>query len=324
MSENREEENTRNGMTKEERTKKAKSDQQIAMEVSRNSIIANLILSVMKLLAGVFAHSTAMVSDGIHSASDVLSTFVVILGIRIAGKKSDSNHQYGHERLECVAAILLAVFLAATGLGIGYNSAMNLAAYFQGNLEIAIPGVAALGAAVVSIILKEGMYWYTRAAAKMIHSSAMMADAWHHRSDALSSIGSFVGIFGARLGYPMLDPLAGIIICGFILKAAGDIFMDAVRKMTDEACDQATQNNIRKAILEQEGVLGIDVMKTRVFGPRIYVDVEIGVNGDMALRDAHKIAENVHDKIEKAFPEIKHCMIHVNPYVEKTCWVPEK
>ena len=300
------------------------NNEKLAMSVSRNTIIGNLALSVLKLFAGVFAHSTAMISDGVHSASDVLSTFIVILGIRISGKKSDANHPYGHERLECVAGILLAVLLGATGIGIGYSSAMRLAEHFQGGLVIQVPGMLALAAAVISIIVKEAMYWYTRGAAKKLKSSAMMADAWHHRSDAMSSVGSFVGILGARMGYPILDPLAGILICGFILKATADIFMDAVRKMTDEACDEATQENIRYITLKQEGVLGIDVLKTRLFGPKIYVDVEIGVDGDMKLRDAHKIAENVHDAIEHNLPDVKHCMVHVNPYCQVARWVPEE
>ena len=300
------------------------TDTDLAMTVSRSTIIVNLLLSGMKLASGIIAHSTAMVSDGVHSASDVLSTFIVIIGLHFSSKKSDASHQYGHERLECVAGILLSVLLAATGLTIGFSSGVRLIRHFQGCLVIETPGAVTLAAAAISIITKEIMYRYTAKAAQKLKSSAMMADAWHHRSDALSSIGSFIGILGARAGYPVLDPIAGIVICGFILKAAGEIFMDAVRKMTDEACDETTQDHMQDVILAQEGVLGIDSLKTRIFGSRIYVDAEIGVNGDMTLRDAHKIAEKVHHAIETEFSDVKHCMVHVNPYSQISLWAPEK
>ena len=162
------------------------------------------------------------------------------------------------------------------------------------------------------------MYWYTRAAAKKINSGALMADAWHHRSDALSSIGAFIGILGSRMGYPILDPIASLVICLFILKAAYDIFQDALAKMVDKACPEEVVNQMREIILAQEGVEGIDDIKTRLFGAKMYVDVEISVDGDKTLRAAHEIANRVHDAIEDAFPEVKHCMVHENPTEEAT------
>ena len=174
-----------------------------AMHVSAVSITANLGLTVFKLLAGVVAHSGAMISDAIHSASDVFSTIVVIIGIRISRKASDKNHPYGHERLECVAAIVLSTILAFTGLGIGYTAVRQIAGGDYAGL--AVPGRFALVAALVSILVKEAMYQYTRVCARRIDSSALMADAWHHRSDALSSVGALIGIGGARLGFPILD-----------------------------------------------------------------------------------------------------------------------
>lgn len=288
-----------------------KTNEQIAMQVSRNSIIGNVILSAFKLFAGVFAQSAAMISDAIHSLSDVLSTIIVMVGVKLANKKSDKEHPYGHERFECVAAIVLAAILFATGVGIGWTGVQKVIAGSYGSL--AIPGVLALVAAVASIVLKEAMYWYTRAAAKKIDSSALMADAWHHRSDAFSSIGSFAGILGARLGFPILDPLACLVICLFILKAAIDIFRDAIGKMTDKACDEQTSAEIREVILSQEEVEGIDQLKTRLFGDKIYVDVEIRADGSATLEQAHRTAERVHDAIEEQFPKVKHCMVHVNP-----------
>ena len=174
-------------------------------------------------------------------------------------------------------------------------------------------GAIALAAAILSILIKEWMYWYTRKAAKKINSGALMADAWHHRSDALSSIGAFVGILGARMGYPILDPLASVVICLFIGKAASDIFRDAIDKMVDKSCDPETLGKMRSIILEQPGVQNIDLLQTRLFGPKIYVDIEIAADGNLTLREGHEIAQRVHDAMEKEFPLVKHCMVHVNP-----------
>jgi len=290
-----------------------KSNEQIAMRVSFNTIIGNVILSGFKLFAGIYAHSSAMISDSVHSLSDVLSTIIVMIGVKLANQKPDKEHPYGHERFECVAAIILAVILFVTGAGIGWVGIEKVLAGNYG--ELAIPGMLALAAAIISIVVKEGMYWYTRNAAKKINSSVLMADAWHHRSDALSSIGSFVGIYGARLGFPVLDPAASIVICLFILKAAFDIFRDAVGKMTDKAVDEKIEIKMREVILSEESVIGIDLLNTRLFGDKIYVDLEISVDGTKPLNEAHNIAQRVHDIIESEFPKVKHCTVHINPAV---------
>ena len=289
----------------------AKQNEKIVMRVSFYSMATNIALSIFKVLAGFLAHSGAMVSDGIHSASDVFSTVVVMVGYHLAGKESDENHQYGHERIECVAAILLSMILCITGFAIGLAGFRKIIG--QESISLEAPGLLALAAAVLSILVKEAMYWYTRGAAKKVNSAALMADAWHHRSDSLSSIGSMAGIIGARLGYPVCDPIASVIICVFIVKAAYEIFKDAVDKMMDTACDAETLENMRRVITAQEGVLGIDRLQTRLFGARIYVDVEIAADGELPLREAHVIAERVHNAIENSFEEVKHCMVHVNP-----------
>ena len=282
-----------------------------AMKVSTVSIVVNVLLSLFKLLAGVIAHSGAMISDAIHSASDVFSTIIVMVGIHLAGRKSDKEHPYGHERMECVAAIVLATVLAVTGLGIGWSAIQSIAKESTG--VVVVPGVLALVAAVVSILTKEGMYWYTIFHAKKIDSSALMADAWHHRSDALSSVGALVGIAASRMGYPLMDPLASLVICVFIEKAALDIFKDAINKMVDKACDEDTEQAIRECAEKQPGVIRVDMLKTRVFGNKIYVDLEIGADGNETLREAHAVAEEVHNRIENEFPKVKHIMVHVNP-----------
>ncbi len=288
-----------------------KNQEQIAMRVSYISILGNVLLSVFKLMAGIFAHSGAMISDAVHSASDVFSTFVVMIGIKISARASDKEHPYGHERMECVAAIVLATILCITGLGIGKNAIAKLQ---DGNdAGMVIPGILALVAAIVSIVVKEAMFWYTRGAAKKIDSGALMADAWHHRSDALSSVGALVGILFARNGYPVMDVVASLIICVFIVKASYDIFKDAVDKMVDKACDEETERELKNFVEAQPGVLGVDLLQTRVFGNKIYVDLEIGADENSTLKESHQIAEQVHDKLETQFPKVKHIMIHVNP-----------
>ena len=285
--------------------------QKIANKVSTITIIGNVVLSVIKLLAGIIAHSNAMISDAIHSASDVFSTFVVIIGIKLSSKEADKEHPYGHERLECVAAIILAMVLFITGLGIGLEALKNI---LHGNYsDLQIPGILALLAAIVSIVSKEGMYWYTRYYAKKIDSSALMADAWHHRSDAFSSIGALIGIGGARLGFPIMDSIASMVIFIFIVNAAFQIFKDAMDKMVDHSCDDETEKQIYDCVMKNENVMGIDVLQTRIFGNKIYVDVEIQVNASYTLQVAHNIAEAVHEDIEENFPKVKHIMVHVNP-----------
>ena len=286
-----------------------KQHEKIAVNVSTVTIVINLALAGFKFLAGFLAHSGAMVSDAVHSASDVLATFIVILGVKLAGRDADRDHPYGHERLECVAALILAVILGATGLGIGWSGIRKI----TGGEALVVPGALALIAAVVSIVVKEAMFWYTWLAAKKIDSSALKAEAWHHRSDALSSVGSFAGILGARLGFPALDPAASVVICLFILKAAWDIMADALGKMTDHACPPAMVQEMADSILSQPGVLGLDTLNTRLFGDRVYVDVEIQADGDLPLKVTHATAQAVHDTLECQFPQVKHCMVHVNP-----------
>lgn len=223
--------------------------EQVVMKVSKTSILTNVFLSVFKLAAGILASSEAMISDAVHSASDVFSTFIVIVGVKLSRKEADKEHPYGHERMECVAALLLAVVLFLTGIGIGYYGIRNI---LSGNYEeLAVPGALALVAAILSIVVKEWMFWYTKIYAKRVNCGALMADAWHHRSDALSSVGSFIGIFGARLGFPVMDSVAGVAICIFIVKAAYDIFKDAIDKMVDKSCDDSMVAQLRSTVLRQ-------------------------------------------------------------------------
>lgn len=287
------------------------NDYQIAARVSGISILVNLLLFVLKLLAGLLAHSGAMVSDAVHSLSDILSTVVVMIGVRAAAKAPDKEHPYGHERMECVSAIVLSIMLAGTGLAIGYAGVKAILSAQESAPPI--PGIPALLAAILSILVKEAMYRYTKHYANQIQSEALAADAWHHRSDALSSVGALVGIAGARMGFPALDPLASVVICIFIVKAAFDIFLGAINKMVDHSCGEETEEAIRERVMAQSGVERIDLLRTREFGNRIYIELEIAVDGTLPLTTAHAIAQSVHDDVEASFPQVKHIMIHVNP-----------
>lgn len=289
----------------------SQSSKKIIMRVSNISIVVNVLLSAIKFVVGVIANSGAMISDAIHSVSDVFSTIIVMIGANAAAKDPDQEHPYGHDRMECIAAIVLAIVLFITGIGVGITGVKKI---FGGNYgDLAVPGALALVAAVISIVVKEGMFWYTRFYGKKVDSTALLADAWHHRSDALSSVGSFIGILGARLGFPICDPLASVVICLFIVKAAYNICKEALDKMVDKSCDDENERKMSDLIKSQEGVISLDLLMTRMFGSKLYVDVEIGADENTPLRDSHAIAENVHNAIEANFPKVKHCMVHVNP-----------
>ena len=283
----------------------------IAVKVSVVGIVGNILLTLFKFVAGILGRSGAMISDAVHSASDVFSGLIVIVGVHFSSKESDPEHPYGHERFECVAAILPSVLLFLAGGTIGFSAVKNIVTGEYN--EHTVVGWLAFIAAVVSVIVKEAMFWYTKINADKINSPALKAEAWHHRSDALSSVGAIIGIGGAKLGFPVLEPIASVIICLFIFKVAFDIFKDAVNRMVDRSCDEETEQNIRECASNVDGVLSVDLLHTRVFGNKIYVDIEIGADSAQPLTQAHEIAENVHNAVEQNFPQVKHIMVHVNP-----------
>lgn len=282
-----------------------------AVKVSLVGMVGNILLTLFKFVAGIVGRSGALISDAVHSASDVFSGFIVIIGVQFSSKESDSEHPYGHERFECVAAIVLSVLLFIAGGSIGFAAAQSIVtgAY----REHSVVGWFAFAAAVVSVVFKEAMFWYTILNARKIDSPALKAEAWHHRSDALSSVGAIIGIGGAMIGFPILEPIASIVICLFIFKVAFDIFKDAINRMVDRSCDARMEDDIRQCALNIDGVLAVDLLQTRVFGNKIYVDIEIAAEGSLPLSQAHQIAENVHSAVEEQFPQVKHIMVHVNP-----------
>ena len=293
-------------------------EKKIVNRLSFVGIFGNVLLASFKLFAGILGKSGAMVSDAVHSLSDVFATLIAWFGVRLSRRKEDEEHPYGHERLECVASLALGLILAGTGIGIGWSGIRKL----MGDGTIEVPTMLPLIAAVVSIVVKEGMYQYTMHYAKILDSAAFRADAWHHRSDAISSVGSFVGIGLAKLGIPVMDPIASLAICVLILKVAFDICRDAVSKMLDTSCDNKFEQKLRSFIAAQDGVERIDLLHTRQFGSKIYVDLEIAVESDISLINAHRIAERVHSAVEQSFPNVKHVMIHVNPMDDPSAGLP--
>lgn len=281
----------------------------LAVRVSILTIVANVVLALFKILAGIKGESSAVLADGFHTLSDVLTTIVVLVGIKIASKEADEDHPYGHEKYESVFAKILSILLLLTGTFIGYESIKILIGG-----QFVAPKKIALVAAFISILVKEGMYWYTIKAAKKIKSISMEADAWHHRSDAFSSIGTFVGVLGARLGIPALDPIAGIIVSMFIIKIAIELYLKSVRELVDESASDEVIEQIEENIRSTKGVRGLGNLKTRIFGNKIYVDLEILVDGHITVKEGHDIAEKVHDKLEKEIEDIKDCMVHVEPF----------
>ncbi len=271
----------------------------------------NAVLAAFKLFAGVSGGSAAMVSDAVHSASDMAGSLIAAWGVTVSRLPADESHPYGHERIECLASLALGALLGAAGFGIGCDAARSLV---SGAYASRVPpGTLPLAAAVVSVGVKELMYRAAMRAYRATGLSALRAEAWDHRADALSSLGALAGIWGARHGLPALEPLACAVICAFIVKAAWDILADAAGRLTDRSCDADTLEALRSCAAGVEGVLAVDMLRARAFASRLYVDVEISADAALTLRESHGIANAVRDAIKRAFPQVKHAMVHVNP-----------
>ena len=291
------------------------SSNTIINRVSAVGIIGNILLSLFKFVAGIVGNSSAMVSDAVHSTSDIVATIVAYFGAKFGHKGNDEDHPYGHERIECIFTLFLGLILLGTGLVIGYEAIVKIATDSYGEE----PKMIAVVAAVVSIVTKELMFHYTMHYAKVLRSDSFRADAWHHRSDALSSIAALIGIALAMSGFPIMDPIASIIICLFIIKVSAGILLDSINKTVDKSCDCETVESMKAMIMGIEGVRSVDLINTRLFGNYIYVDLEISVDCDMTVEEGHRIAEDVHLTLEQGFPEVKHVMVHVNPYHPSDC-----
>ena len=297
-------------------------EKKIVNQITFASAAGNVLLTLFKLVAGIWGHSSAMVSDAIHSLSDVLTTLVAYLGVKFSSAPADKDHPYGHEQIENLATLGIGLALFGVGAVLCYQGATDtfegwraIAAEKAGGapFEPTIPSKLALLAAVVSILVKEAMFWFTIINARKINSPAFVVDAWHHRSDAFSSIGSLIGVLGARLGFPLLDPIAAIVISLFILKVAYDILRESALCVVDVACDEELEAQIKERVEAYPTVDHVDLLRTRKFGSRVYVELEIAVDGNKTVYAAHWIAHEVHNIVEREFPAVKHVMVHVNP-----------
>lgn len=278
-------------------------------------IIGNIALTALKLLAGLIGSSKAMVSDALHSASDIVATSVVLIGIRIAKKPIDKEHPYGHGRVESITAAFVGIALVLAAVLIIEGIVESIVSH-----SFTTPGFLALGAATLSIVIKEIMFRITYAAGKKIGSESITADAWHHRSDAYSSIGSFLGILGSMIGkwtgvefLQYLDPIAGAVVACFIFKIAYDILKLSVKNLMDASPHDGKLESIKQAALSVEGIISVPALKARYLGQRLFVDIEIEVCSGITVEAGHDIAETARVCIINDIDDVYEVSVHVEP-----------
>jgi cation diffusion facilitator family transporter len=272
-------------------------------------IVGNLVLAVLKAAIGLLTGSVALVADAFHSVSDLFSSMIVLIGLSYSRRPADHNHHYGHGKAESIVAKIVAVMLLTVGLGIAW-SAWGMIATMGG---VSVPASVALWAAGLSIFAKEAMYQYTIRVARRINSSAVKADAWHHRSDALSSIAAFVGIGGAMMGVPVLDPIAGIVVAAMIVWAAVGIYWSAAMELMDPAPSPELMEELRRDTLGIAGILAVHEIRGRQSGPRIFIDLKIAVPGEVTVLEGHRLASQAKHEILRRHPEVEDVLVHVNP-----------
>ena len=275
------------------------------------SILCNILLAVFKLTAAVFSDSGAILSDGIHSLCDVCTNLVVLIGLKISSKPPDRTHPFGHERFESVSTILLSVILFITGSILGKNA---LYAIITHRYE-SIPSTNVLPIIItlICIFFKEGIYRFLRGIALRSDSCALLADAYHHRSDALSSVGALFGILGTKAGIPICDPIASLLICCFILKSAIDIFTDAVNRITDHACTPELEHQLRVVIANHPGVQNISLLHTRTSGNSFYAEAEIIADCNESFRELYLLSTQIKQSLKQNFPNLKEIYIQIKP-----------
>jgi cation diffusion facilitator family transporter len=276
------------------------------------SLWGNILLSGIKGIIGVIAGSTAMIADALHSLSDVLSTVVAVGGFKYSHRPPDEDHHYGHGKAEIIAAKIVALILIITALGMGWAAMLVIR-----QADLNIPGVQAVWAAILSLIIKEAMFQYTLRVGEFIKSHAIIADAWHHRSDALSSIAALIGIVGAIYGFPIMDPLAGLVVAALILKMGIKVYWNSLKDLMDPAPDRETVEQIISLAKNTKGVRSIQEVKARQYGPEILVDMKICVDREVTVEAGHEIAANCRHKIVQDIAAVGDVLIHVNPCYQK-------
>lgn len=286
-----------------------------ANRVTWVGFFVNLVLTTLKLFAGVVGHSGAMIADAIHSLSDFATDIVVLVGFKFVGKPADKGHDYGHGKYETLATAVIGVALLFVGAGIFWGGAVKIWLSLKGE-HLAAPGGIAFAAAVVSIIVKEWLYRYTVITGKRINSPAVIANAWHHRSDAFSSVGTMLGIGGAIvLGdtWHILDPIAAVVVSVFIVKVAIEISSGSIRELVEESLADEVKNEILVIASTFPGVTHPHNLRTRRIGTNIAVELHIRVGGDMRVDDAHAIASGIESAIRKRFGQTAFISIHIEP-----------
>ena len=289
-------------------------EKQIAKVTLQGSVV-NLLLVCVKAAAGFAANSAAMVSDAVHSLSDFITDIIVLVFVRVSGRPQDEDHDYGHGKYETIATMFIGLALAAAAIGIVVSGAVELAKWLKGE-QLPAPGKLALWAALISIAVKEALYQYTRIKGRKLNSPALEANAWHHRSDALSSIGAAIGIGGAiALGdrWTVLDPLASIVIGAMLVKVAWDLLGPSFQELTDSSLPEETEKQMLELIKEVDGISDPHNLRTRRVGPRIVAEVHIRLDGNQTLKEAHDKATEVEKRFKERFGQQSHIIIHMEP-----------
>ncbi|MBP1676020.1 MAG: cation transporter [Bacteroidetes bacterium] len=287
-----------------------------AQKVTWVGFFVNLVLTTFKLLAGIFGKSTAMLADGIHSLSDFITDLIVLVFIGVSGKDKDNDHRYGHGKYETFATLIISLVLLAVGVGIFWSGLSKVIEVIQGK-SIEQPTLIALIAALISIVTKELLFWYTKKAGIRINSQAVIANGWHHRSDAFSSVGTALGISGAMfLGeeWRILDPIAGIIVSIFIAKVAIDLAMPSIHELLERSLPEATENEIADIINSDTRILAFHNLKTRKIGNLIAIDVHIKLDRDISFVHSHDIATQLEIALRNRFGDKTITNIHTEPY----------
>ena len=277
--------------------------------------IGNLVLLTFKFVAGIIGHSAAMTADAVHSLSDFLTDLFVLVFVRVGAKPQDASHDYGHGKYETLATLFIALALVGAAIGIIVSGALKFARWLQGE-TLEMPGMLALWAALLSIVVKEVLFRYTIARGKALESPAVVANAWHHRSDALSSIGAAAGIGGALLlgqKWAVLDPLASIVVGGMLVKVAIDLLKSSTGELTDMSLPEETEREIEEIICSFPEVTEPHNLRTRRIGNRIAIEVHVRMRGDMSLREAHDIVTAIEHQIKARFGPATLVTIHMEP-----------
>jgi cation diffusion facilitator family transporter len=281
------------------------------------TIIANSFLAAIKLVGGIIGNSSVLITDAINSISDIATNLVVFVSAKFSKKERDEAHPYGHDKFDSMVSIFLGVALIITAFEVGKNAFTKLYNVIFNDLVIEVPAYYTIIVVFITLVVKEILYRKTKVDAKKANSQALLAQAWDHRSDTLTSIGALIGILGAIFNLGFLDPIASIFILFFILKLGFKIVKTGVSQVVDEAAGDEQVEAIKRIVLRDDKVLSIDEIKTRLFGVKYYVDLEISLDKNLSLNEAHQIAEKIHDNIEDELSDVIHCMIHVNPGKEK-------